>query len=276
MTTEALTAAGLAPDRDRRWPGECVGRQRAGSRGDRLFVVEADEYDQAFLTLHPTVAIVNNVEPDHLECYGSIEALEEAFVEFAGRARAADRERRRSGRAGASRRRLGRGLCGSGSVPTPTCGIADVIAATPIATEPRVRWPTAARLRSGCRCPGCTTSGTPSAALGAVRALGGTLEPRARGAGGVRRRGAAVRAAGRARRGRGGGRLRAPPHRSSRRRSPRRGRRIPGGGSWPCSSRISTRARPQHGAAMGRGARRGRSGGRDRDLRRARAADRRA
>jgi UDP-N-acetylmuramate--alanine ligase len=53
---------------------------------DELFVVEADEYDQAFLTLSPTVAIVNNVEPDHLECYGSVPALEAAFAEFAGRA----------------------------------------------------------------------------------------------------------------------------------------------------------------------------------------------
>ncbi|HEX4560811.1 MAG TPA: cyanophycin synthetase, partial [Gemmatimonadales bacterium] len=32
-------------------------------------------------------AVVNNVEPDHLECYGSVGALEEAFAEFAGRAR---------------------------------------------------------------------------------------------------------------------------------------------------------------------------------------------
>ena len=60
------------------------GNARIG--GDQLFVVEADEYDQAFLTLQPTVAVVNNVEPDHLECYGSLEALENAFVEFAGRA----------------------------------------------------------------------------------------------------------------------------------------------------------------------------------------------
>jgi UDP-N-acetylmuramate--alanine ligase len=51
-----------------------------------LFVVEADEYDKAFLSLQPTIAVVNNVEADHLECYGSIEALEEAFADFAGRA----------------------------------------------------------------------------------------------------------------------------------------------------------------------------------------------
>ena len=85
MTTEALAAAGLDPTgiaggRVSAWGGN------ARVAGHELFVVEADEYDQAFLTLHPTVAVVNNVEPDHLECYGSVEALESAFVEFAGRA----------------------------------------------------------------------------------------------------------------------------------------------------------------------------------------------
>ena len=85
MVTEALTAAGrnptgLAGGRVSAWGGNA----RLG--GEDLFVVEADEYDKAFLSLHPRVAIVNNVEADHLECYGSIEALEDAFAEFAGRA----------------------------------------------------------------------------------------------------------------------------------------------------------------------------------------------
>lgn len=88
MTTEALAAAGLDPTglaggRVAGWGGNA----RVGA--DRLFVVEADEYDQAFLSLQPTVAIVNNVEADHLECYGSVAALEDAFVTFASRARTA-------------------------------------------------------------------------------------------------------------------------------------------------------------------------------------------
>jgi UDP-N-acetylmuramate--alanine ligase len=88
MTTLALTAAGLEPTglaggRVAEWGGN------AKLASDKIFVVEADEYDQAFLTLHPTYAVVNNVEADHLECYGSVEALEEAFVEFAGRAEVA-------------------------------------------------------------------------------------------------------------------------------------------------------------------------------------------
>jgi len=85
MTTEALRAGGLQPSglaggRVPEWGGN------ARLDGDALFVVEADEYDQAFLTLTPTVAVVNNVEADHLECYGSVPALEAAFVTFAGRA----------------------------------------------------------------------------------------------------------------------------------------------------------------------------------------------
>src|SRR5216117_4264647 len=87
MVTEALAAAGrnptgLAGGRVARWGGNA----RLG--GNELYVVEADEYDRAFLSLAPTVAVVNNVEADHLECYGgSIAALERAFAEFAGRAR---------------------------------------------------------------------------------------------------------------------------------------------------------------------------------------------
>src|SRR5213592_2383216 len=86
MVTEALAAAGrnptgLAGGRVARWGGNA----RLG--GNELYVVEADEYDRAFLSLRPTVAVVTNVEPDHLECYdGSVAVLEQAFVEFAGRA----------------------------------------------------------------------------------------------------------------------------------------------------------------------------------------------
>src|SRR5213083_3585855 len=87
MVTEALTAAGrnptgLAGGRVAAWGGNA----RIGGR--ELFVVEADEFDRAFLSLAPTVAVVNNVEADHLECYdGSVAALEQGFAEFAGRAR---------------------------------------------------------------------------------------------------------------------------------------------------------------------------------------------
>lgn len=47
-------------------------------------VVEADEYDRTFHRLHPEVAVVTNIEADHLEYYGSFEAIIEAFRIFAG------------------------------------------------------------------------------------------------------------------------------------------------------------------------------------------------
>jgi len=53
---------------------------RAGS-GD-YFVVEADEYDRTFHQLRPDIAIVTNVEADHLEYYGSFDAIVEAFGGF--------------------------------------------------------------------------------------------------------------------------------------------------------------------------------------------------
>jgi UDP-N-acetylmuramate--alanine ligase len=50
-----------------------------------LFVVEADESDGSFLLYNTAVALVTNVDPDHLDHYGSLEAFEAAFVEFAQR-----------------------------------------------------------------------------------------------------------------------------------------------------------------------------------------------
>ena len=50
-----------------------------------LLVAEADESDGSFLRLAPVVAVVTNIDPEHLEHYGSYEALEEAFVSFANR-----------------------------------------------------------------------------------------------------------------------------------------------------------------------------------------------
>ena len=46
------------------------------------FVSEADESDESFLNFNPTVAIVTNVEADHLDHYGSLAKVEEAFCRF--------------------------------------------------------------------------------------------------------------------------------------------------------------------------------------------------
>ncbi|TFD68463.1 UDP-N-acetylmuramate--L-alanine ligase [Cryobacterium gelidum] len=54
----------------------------SASGGDDLFVVEADESDGSFLLYHTAVALITNVDPDHLDHYGSLEAFQAAFVEF--------------------------------------------------------------------------------------------------------------------------------------------------------------------------------------------------
>jgi UDP-N-acetylmuramate--alanine ligase len=48
-------------------------------------VVEADEYDRSFLRLSPDVAVITSMDADHLDIYGTPEAMEEAFIEFSGK-----------------------------------------------------------------------------------------------------------------------------------------------------------------------------------------------
>jgi UDP-N-acetylmuramate--alanine ligase len=48
-----------------------------------IFVAEADESDGSFLVYRPDVAIVTNVQPDHLDFYGTFEAVQEAYARFA-------------------------------------------------------------------------------------------------------------------------------------------------------------------------------------------------
>ena len=86
MTTEALAAAGLDPTgyvgaRVTSWRGNL----RPGSA--ERFVVEADEYDRSFLALTPTVAVVTNLEADHLDIYTDLADLKTAFEQFVRRAR---------------------------------------------------------------------------------------------------------------------------------------------------------------------------------------------
>ncbi|MGH7718470.1 MAG: UDP-N-acetylmuramate--L-alanine ligase [Gemmatimonadaceae bacterium] len=86
MTTDALAAVGkdptgIAGGRVARWSGNL----RHGS--DRLFVVEADEYDRSFLALSPTVAVVTNVEADHLDIYADLSDIRGAFRDFVRSAR---------------------------------------------------------------------------------------------------------------------------------------------------------------------------------------------
>jgi UDP-N-acetylmuramate--alanine ligase len=86
MTTLALAGAGLDPTgvvggRVGSWGGNL----RAGSTS--LYVVEADEYDRSFLALAPTVAVVTNIEADHLDIYADLADIRATFAQFVRGAR---------------------------------------------------------------------------------------------------------------------------------------------------------------------------------------------
>jgi UDP-N-acetylmuramate--alanine ligase len=59
----------------------------AHSGTGEVFLAESDESDGSFLVLHPDVAVITNVEADHLDHYGTGEAVEAAFREFVGKVR---------------------------------------------------------------------------------------------------------------------------------------------------------------------------------------------
>ncbi len=65
-------------------PGALEGDRSSARLGrGNLLVAEADESDGSFLRLAPVIAVVTNVDPEHLDHYGSFEALQQAFVDFA-------------------------------------------------------------------------------------------------------------------------------------------------------------------------------------------------
>ena len=55
------------------------------SSENNVCVVEADEYDRSFLKLSPDVAVLTAMDPDHLDIYGTEEAVEQAFIDFTGK-----------------------------------------------------------------------------------------------------------------------------------------------------------------------------------------------
>jgi UDP-N-acetylmuramate--alanine ligase len=61
----------------------------SGTGSDDLFVIEADESDGTFLLYDTSVALITNVDPDHLDHFGSREAFVAAFARFGGDAREA-------------------------------------------------------------------------------------------------------------------------------------------------------------------------------------------
>ncbi|MVN20740.1 UDP-N-acetylmuramate--L-alanine ligase [Mucilaginibacter arboris] len=50
---------------------------------NEMLVVEADEYDRSFLTLHPDIAVVTSMDADHLDIYGDKNSMVQAFQQFA-------------------------------------------------------------------------------------------------------------------------------------------------------------------------------------------------
>ncbi|MEB2346021.1 MAG: UDP-N-acetylmuramate--L-alanine ligase [Deltaproteobacteria bacterium] len=86
LVAHVLDAAGLDPTaviggRVLHPGGRSTARLGAGP----LLIAEADESDGSFLRLAPVIAVVTNIDPEHLDHYGSVEALHEAFVAFANR-----------------------------------------------------------------------------------------------------------------------------------------------------------------------------------------------
>jgi UDP-N-acetylmuramate--alanine ligase len=84
MLTVALQRCGLDPSFAIGGDLAVSGSGAHEGSGD-VFVVEADESDASFLAFSPTVAVVTNVEADHLDHYGSAEAYVAAFSDFLDR-----------------------------------------------------------------------------------------------------------------------------------------------------------------------------------------------
>nr|WP_239015367.1 UDP-N-acetylmuramate--L-alanine ligase [Archangium violaceum] len=84
MVATVLSAAGLDPT-------AVVGGKvnvldsNAKLGKSELMVVEADESDGSFLHLHPSISVVTNIDPEHMDHYGTLDNLKEAFTAFCNR-----------------------------------------------------------------------------------------------------------------------------------------------------------------------------------------------
>jgi UDP-N-acetylmuramate--alanine ligase len=84
LTGMVLTEAGFDPTIVVGGQVRILGTNARLGKGDFL-VAEADEYDRSFLELTPVVAVITNVEADHLDCYRDLADIQDAFVTFANR-----------------------------------------------------------------------------------------------------------------------------------------------------------------------------------------------
>lgn len=84
LTGAVLTEAGLDPTLI--IGGKVRSLKTNAKLGDSEFLVaEADEFDKSFLKLIPTIAVITNIEADHLDCYDGLDDLKNSFVEFANK-----------------------------------------------------------------------------------------------------------------------------------------------------------------------------------------------
>ncbi len=84
MLATVLAAAGLDPTIVIGGKLDAIGSNARMGAGEYL-VAEADESDGSFMFLDPTVAVITNVDPEHLDHYGDFEKLKETFVAFANK-----------------------------------------------------------------------------------------------------------------------------------------------------------------------------------------------
>lgn len=84
LVATVTRAAGLDPTVVVGGKVNALGSNARLGAGD-LFVAEADESDGSFLRLTPTIAVITNIDAEHLDHYGTHEAVKDAFVQFANR-----------------------------------------------------------------------------------------------------------------------------------------------------------------------------------------------
>jgi UDP-N-acetylmuramate--alanine ligase len=84
LVATVLRHAGLDPTVVVGGKVNALGSNARLGAGD-LFVAEADESDGSFLKLTPTIAVVTNIDPEHLDHYGTHERIKDAFVQHANR-----------------------------------------------------------------------------------------------------------------------------------------------------------------------------------------------
>jgi UDP-N-acetylmuramate--alanine ligase len=84
MVALVLERAGLDPTAVIGGRLSAFGSNARLGRGDYM-VAEADESDRSFLKLSPSIAVITNIDHEHMESYGSWDALQQAFLEFANK-----------------------------------------------------------------------------------------------------------------------------------------------------------------------------------------------